>query len=316
MGDAGIDKASRTQAIGGQWLVLAAAILWGTTGTAQTFAPENATPASVGAVRLVFGGLALLIWAVARGSFRQGLRLPIRPTLVAAAGIAAYQLCFFAGVARTGVAIGTIVGIGTAPVWSGALDWLVVRQRPGRRWLVATGLAILGSTLLIAGGSYISVDPVGVLLAMGAGLSYAVYTLASKQLLSGRSPDMVMAVVFALGAVVLLPVFFGSDLSWLAEPGGLAIALHLGIVTVGLAYALFARGLMGVTASTAVTLTLAEPLTAATLGVAVLGERLTAPALFGVGLLFAGLAILSIGRSPAKGSIEPGSSSRSWNSDG
>lgn len=285
-------------AIGGQWFVLAAAVLWGTTGTAQAIAPEGASPASVGAVRLLVGGLTLLLWTAASGGFRQGIHLPLRPTLVAAGGIAAYQLCFFAGVARTGVAVGTIVGIGTAPIWSGALDWLVMGQRPGRRWLLATALAILGSTLLIAGGSSISVDPLGVLLALGAGLAYAVYTLASKKLLAGRSPDMVMAVVFALGALVLLPFFFGSDLSWLTETGGVAVALHLGVITVGLAYALFARGLTIIPASTAVTLSLAEPLTAATLGVVVLGERLTPMALVGVGLMFAGLATLTVGRAP------------------
>jgi DME family drug/metabolite transporter len=297
------DSANSSRFISGQWLVLAAAILWGTTGTAQAFAPEGATPLSVGAVRLVFGGLTLLVWATARGSFRNGLHLPLKPTLVAAGGIAVYQICFFAGVARTGVAVGTIVGIGTAPVWAGALDWLVVRQRPGRRWLLATGLAILGSSLLIAGGSSISVDPLGVLLALGAGLAYAIYTLASKQLLTGRSPDLVMAVVFVLGALILLPIFFGSDLSWLAEPGGMAVAFHLGVITVGIAYALFARGLTAIPASSAVTLTLAEPLTAAMLGLVLLGERLAPVALIGIALLFAGLATLSIGQ-PAAEKVE------------
>ncbi len=294
------DGSSGVRSIGGQWLVLAAAILWGTTGTAQVFAPEGATPLSVGAVRLVFGGLTLLVWAAARGSFRNGIHLPLRPTLVAAGGIAVYQVCFFAGVARTGVAVGTIVGIGTAPVWSGALDWLIVGQRPGRRWLLATGLAIIGSTLLIAGGSSISVDPSGVLLAMGAGLAYAVYTLASKQLLAVRSPDLVMAVIFVLGALILLPIFFGSDLSWLTEPGGMVVAVHLGVITVGIAYALFARGLTAIAASSAVTLTMAEPLTAAMLGLVVLGERLAPVALMGIALLFAGLAALSIGQPAAE----------------
>jgi len=286
--------------ISGQWLVLAAAVLWGTTGTAQVFAPEGASPASIGAVRLVGGSLCLIALAAYQGELGQAWRMPRRPVLVAAAAIAAYQVCFFAGVARTGVAVGTIVGIGTAPVWSGALDWIVVGARPGRRWLAATALAILGATLLIAGGSSISVDPIGILLAMGAGLAYAIYALASKQLLFDYGPDGVMAVVFGLGAVFLLPVLLVADLSWLAEPRGVLVALHLGLVTVGLAYALWARGLTQVSASTAVTLSLAEPLTAATLGVLVVGERLAPVALLGVALLVVGLALLTLGR-PAAG---------------
>ena len=302
MGESDLRKGSQQKgasAIGGQWLVLVAAVLWGTTGTAQAFAPEGASPASIGAVRLIAGSLCLIALAAYRAELKQALRMPRLATLVAAAGIAAYQICFFAGVARTGVAVGTIVGIGTAPVWSGALDWLLVGARPGRRWLAATALAILGSTLLIAGGSSISVDPFGVLLAMGAGLAYAIYTLASKQLLYDFAPDGVMAVVFGLGAIFLLPVLLLADLSWLAEPGGLLVALHLGLITVGLAYAIWARGLIRVSASTAVTLSLAEPLTAATLGVLVVGERLTGLALLGVVLLAAGLGLLTLGRPPA-----------------
>lgn len=293
-----------TNTLGGQWLVLAAAVLWGTTGTAQTFAPAGASPASVGAVRLVGGSLCLIGLAAYRGQLGNILQMHRRPLLVAAIGIAAYQICFFAGVARTGVAIGTIVGIGTAPVWSGALDWLVVGDRPDRRWLAATALAILGSTLLIAGGSSISVDPFGVLLAMGAGLSYAIYTLASKQLLYDYAPDGVMAAVFGLGAVFLLPVLFVADASWLAETRGMLVALHLSLLTVGLSYALWGRGLIRVSASTAVTLSLAEPLTAATLGVLVVGERLPLVALLGIAFLVSGLALLSLGqpaRPPALG---------------
>jgi DME family drug/metabolite transporter len=292
-------ESGRSNVVGGQWLVLAAAVLWGTTGTAQTFAPAGATPASVGAVRLVGGSLCLIALAAYRGQLGKLLHMPRRPLLVAAIGIAIYQISFFAGVARTGVAVGTIVGIGTAPIWSGALDWLVVGDRPERRWLAATALAILGSTFLIAGGSSISVDPLGVLLSMGAGLAYAIYTLASKQLLYDYAPDGVMAAVFGLGAVFLAPVLFIADASWLVETRGLLVALHLSLLTVGLSYALWARGLIRVSASTAVTLSLAEPLTAATLGVLVVGERLPLVALLGIALLIAGLALLSLGR-PAR----------------
>jgi DME family drug/metabolite transporter len=101
-------------------------------------------------------------------------------------------------------------------------------------------------------------------------------------------------VTFGLGAALLAPLLLVLDLQWLREPRGVLVALHLGLVATALAYALFARGLKEVPTATAVTLTLAEPLTAATLGLVVLGERLTPPALVGVAFLLAGLAILSV----------------------
>jgi len=286
---------TRKIAVSGPLLVLAAAVLWGTTGTAQAFAPEGATPLSVGTVRLVVGGFALILLVRARGSLEDIRSYPLRPTLLAGASIATYQLCFFSGVARTGVAVGTIVGIGSAPVMAGLLEWMVYGRRPGRRWLMATSLALVGCSLLIAAGSRLDIDPLGVVLALGAGFSYAVYTMASKAILPGRSPDSVMAVVFALGAVFLLPTLFFASHRWILEPTGLIVALHLGLVTVALAYILFGRGLATVSVSSTVTLTLAEPLTAAALGILVLGERLSPIAAIGAGFLLAGLVILSRG---------------------
>ncbi|MBZ0303254.1 MAG: DMT family transporter [Anaerolineae bacterium] len=281
------------QARRGSLLVVAAAILWGTTGTAQALAPEGAQPILIGTLRLVIGGAALLIIALARG-IRFHLRTwPLKPTLLTGLTIATYQLCFFGGVARTGVAVGTIVGIGSAPIMAGFLAWWLNREKPGPRWLAATLLAIVGCGLLVAPGQDARVDAVGVILALGAGLSYALYTLFSKRLLAHYPPDAVMAVVFCLGALLLAPTLLLTDLDWLAEPRSLVVILHLGLVATALAYVLFARGLSRVLTATAVTLSLAEPLTAGILGVWVVGERLSALAIVGIGLLVAGLGLLT-----------------------
>jgi DME family drug/metabolite transporter len=279
----------------GQWFVLAAAVLWGTTGTAQALAPEGAEPLAVGAVRLAIGGVALLLLAWARGALRGGGRWPWIATALAAGSMAAYQVFFFAAVARTGVAVGTVVTIGSAPILAGLMGWLVRGEHPGRQWMVATGLAIVGCGLLITAGGSLSADVVGVLLALGAGVSYAVYAVSSKGLLEGRAPDAVMAVVFSVGALLLAPLLLTADLGWLAQVRGLGAALHLGLVATAAAYTLFARGLSAVPVATAVTLSLAEPLTAGMLGVLLLGERLTTVAVLGVGLLLSGLALLAVG---------------------
>jgi DME family drug/metabolite transporter len=288
-----------TAANRGMWYVLAAAICWGTTGTAQAFAPEGATPLAVGAMRLLIGGAVLLLFAL----WRRQLRLrgwPLHSTVVAIGTIAGYQLFFFAGVARTGVAVGTVVGIGSAPIFAGLLGLLLLGERPSRRWMIATLLAVAGCTLLLAAGADIKVDPLGIILAIGAGAAYALYTIASKDLLRVQPPDAVIAVAFFGGALVMAPLLFFVDLSWLAAPQGIFVALHLGLVATALAYMLYIRGLMSLPSATAVTVALAEPLTAALLGVGVLGERLTVPALAGIVLIFAGLAVLALGSSKRK----------------
>jgi DME family drug/metabolite transporter len=282
---------------GGSLLVLTAAVLWGTTGTALAFAPQGADPAAVGAVRIAVGGAALVGVAALRGEISLSvLGWPLLPTAAAAVGIACYQPLFFGGVARTGVAMGTIVTIGSTPVAAGVIAFLFRGERPGMRWAAATTLAVAGCALLVSGGERLGVDTAGVMLALGAGLSYGTYATATKVLLESRPYTAVMAVAFGIGALLLLPVFAFADLGWMAEPRGLAVAIELGTVATAAAYLLFAKGLAGVSVSSAATLSLAEPLTAGVLGVAVLGERLSAPSLVGAGLLLCGLVLVSIGR--------------------
>lgn len=242
-------------------------------------------------MRLALGGFLLLIFAIVRKELR--LDLPWRTTILAALFVALYQISFFSGVKLTGVAAGTMVGIGSAPVFAGLLDWLARGEKPGRRWVVATALAISGCFLLISAQGEFSVNGLGILLAIGAGGAYAAYTLFSRNLLETHSPENVMAVVFCLGALLLMPILLRSDLSWLAQPRGILIAFHLGVIATGLAYILFGRGLQTTSVAAAVTLTLAEPLTAGLLGVFLLGERLNPFGWVGVILIFSGLAVLT-----------------------
>ncbi len=279
----------------GQWLVLAAAVLWGTTGTAQALAPANVQPIVVGAVRLAIGGLALLTFASWQGQLRGIKQLSRWPTFLGAASIAAYQLCFFAGVSLTGVAVGTIVAIGSAPILAGLIGWLIDKKRPQNRWLIATLSAVLGCTILIASGDRVNIHVGGVFLALGAGAAYAVYAHTSKTLLAEQSPDLVTAVLFSLGALLLLPILFVSNLSWLHTGNGFVVALHLGLIATALAYILFTRGLQLVPVGSAVTLSLAEPLTASLLGVLLLGEQLDLIGIVGITLILAGFVTMTSG---------------------
>jgi DME family drug/metabolite transporter len=331
--------ASRASHVDPRLLVVGAAVLWGTTGTARALGPDDASPTAVGAVRLVVGALCLLALAragylrwsgpatptadppsaatpaadptspatpTAAGHARRAWRayVPLAPAAVA---MAAYQPLFFGGVARTGVAVGTVVGIGSSPVFAGVLGMVARGERPGGRWLAATALALAGTALLVgtsggggggggAGGD--DVDPAGIGLALGAGLAYAVYVLASKLALDrGWAPDAATLVVFGVAGVLLVPVASAAGVTPLLAPGGLLMVAHLGVITVAVAYLLFGRGLRGVGVGAAGTLTLAEPATAATLGVVVLGERPGAATAAGVGLIVAGLVALAARRS-------------------
>ena len=100
-------------------------------------------------------------------------------------------------------------------------------------------------------------------LALGAGASYATYTVGSKRLLDdGHAPEAVMAGGFGLAAIAAAAGARRQGRQ-VASVDGLALALYLGAIPTALAYVLFARGLRRLTAGETATLTLAEPLTAA-----------------------------------------------------
>jgi drug/metabolite transporter, DME family len=278
--------------------VLGAAILFGTTGTAQALGPSGTTPLGVGAARIAIGGAGLFaVLPSLGGRRRDALALwRTRWGLLAGLTTALYQVCFFGGVSRAGVALGTLVTIGSGPVFTGLLSWLLLRDRPRASWVVATSVCVVGLVLLVGSGAASpDVDPVGLLLALASGFGYAVYTVAAKRLMNdGHRSDEVMTAAFGLGGLLLLPVLLTQPLAWLATPSGLLLALWLGLVTTTLAYVLFGRGLRHLPAGPVTTLVLAEPVVATILGVVVLGEQLAPLGWVGAALVLAGLALQGV----------------------
>ena len=285
--------------------VLSAALLFGTTGTAQALGPAL-PPLVVGASRIVLGGaLLLLVAALARRLTVGGSRALL---LLAGACVAVYQACFFVAVADTGVAVGTVVAIGSAPAFAGLLARTFAGERLDRRWGAATALACAGICLLVLGaGSGGDVSAPGVALALVSGAGYAGYAVAGKRMLdAGGTPEGVMAAVFGVGGLLLLPVLVLGPSAQLATPAGAALALYLAAVPTALAYILFARGLERIGASETATLTLAEPVTAAVLGLIILGERPGAAAAFGAALVLAGVGLLAVrGKASPQAPVRP-----------
>ena len=285
-------------------LALSAAVLWGTTGTAQHFAPARISPYWIGALRLAIAAtcFAALVAATERG---RAASAPVaglwQRQLLAGASIAAYNLAFFAGVRLAGVAVGTTIAIGSGPLFAGALQALITRRPPAVLWWLGTGLAICGgAAIALGGGGVATVDPTGLLLCLTAGFSYAVYTLTAKSLSTHASPARASLWVFGTAAAIALPAAWlivpsgGADLVAAGGRGWLVVA-WLGVVATGVSYLLFSSALRFISAATGVALALGEPLTAFTLAVLLLGEPLRASGLVGIALIMAGLALVVTG---------------------
>ncbi len=283
-------------------MMVAAAVLFGTTGTAQAFAPATANPLSVGAVRQAIGGGILALIGVGWWLRHQGLRLPRWSVhagwvLWGGACVMAFQATFFFGTRGNGVAVGTVIALGSSPLFAGLFD-AGRGRRPSGRWLAATTLAVVG-ILLLSGviGRAVALQPVAGLASLVAGAAYAGFAVAAAEVVQqGLAALPATAAIVATSGLIGAAVLPFTDNTWLAEPRGLAAGLWLGGVTVVVCYLLMGAALQHLTASTAITLGLAEPLTAVILGVAVLGETLVPLQVAGVLLVLGGVMIAGNGR--------------------
>ncbi|OLT11316.1 hypothetical protein BJF79_24495 [Actinomadura sp. CNU-125] len=153
-----------------------------------------------------------------------------------------------------------------------------------------------GRALLTVPQGAVRVDPAGIAMSLAAGCCFGVYTVAAK-LLTGRGVGMAAAVSVTLleGGAALLPWTIAA-LPALAEPRAAVLVGWLGVAATAAAYMCFVTGLGRVSAATAGTLSLVEPLVAVVLAVLVLGEPMPLPVVAGTVLLLGGLAVVSLPR--------------------
>ena len=134
----------------------------------------------------------------------------------------------------------------------------------------------------------------GVLAALAAAFTYAYCSYAARRLmLSGIPSRAAMGAEFGIGALLLLPVLLATGSPFLHSVQNAAVGLYMAVVPMFIGYICFGYGLERVRASTAIAISLLEPVVAALLAAAVLGERLSLPAYAGIALIFASLALFT-----------------------
>lgn len=272
--------------------VLLAAVLWGTTGTTQTFLQGNISPFAVACIRSAIGGGTLLVIVLCMRAIKWST-WPWKWNILAALSIALFQCLFFSSIRYTGVAIGTVVTIGSSPIFAGLIEWLIWKVRPTRVWALSTAFAIIGCILLFAIGSETTVNSFGVFLALLGGCMFALYTNVSKRLTERADTLPAVAMTFTLSAIILWPFAFSDGTQWLTSQTNLLAMIYMGIMATSVAYILFLTGLRKIPSSAAVTLSLAEPLTAALLGAFFLKEHLAWTSWIGIMLIFMSIIVLT-----------------------
>ena len=279
----------------GVFAVLLAASLWGTTGTIQGLLPEGRDPIAVAVYRIGIGigSLALLLFCAFSPSSRAGFKhLPRRLVVSAGLAIGLYNLFFFSAVSLAGVGVGTAIAIGSGPIWVSLFEVVFRHMRPSRAQLLGQAICIIGAIALVASNDSSAVGWVGYLLAALAGMAYAWYSITTNRVSETIPSGTTAAATFTVAAVLTAPFLLLADSSWVVT-STVPPLLFLGIFSTGIAFYLFTFGVRKMTSSSAVTLSLAEPLTAWLLATFVLREEPSGLKILGALALLIGLWIVA-----------------------
>ena len=263
--------------------VVFAATAWGTAGAAAALLYRGS---GLGPLALTFwraaGGFVLLLAVRSARPARPAGREPRRRRgvvriVATGAGLTLFQAAYFCAVQSTGLAVATVVTLGSGPVLIALAARLAMGERLGRGGVCAVAGALTGLGVLVLGGADAAVRPAGVLLAVLSAAGYAGITLLTRwygRRGAGGDPLDTSLWSFGICAVVLLPAAWSQGLWPHAEHLGRTLALlgYLATVPTALAYALYFAGAAVLRAATVSVIALIEPVSAAAIAVLAAGR--------------------------------------------
>ncbi|MGW3728493.1 DMT family transporter [Streptomyces sp. NPDC000851] len=286
------------------YLIVAGAA-WGTAGAAASLVYRTSD----------MGSVALSFWRCAAGLVLLLAAHPLRPRTrttpapeplarkalrigATGLGLAVFQTAYFAAVSATGLAVATVVTLGAGPVLIALGARLTMGERLGRAGLMAVAGALTGLGVLVLGGGDTAVRPWGVALALLSAAGYSAMTLLTRYWGRDGGADASRTTVwaFAVTTLCLLPFALAEGLvPHTAEPARLLwLVAYIAAVPTALAYALYFAGAAVVRSATVSVIMLLEPVSAAVLAVALLGEHLTTATLTGTLLMLGAVAGLAV----------------------
>ena len=273
--------------------VIAASVLWGTTGTASAFIPD-VSPLAVGAFSMGIGGV-LLVLNAKNNLLSDRQKLLSKPSLlfIGSLCVAIYPLAFYSSMRLAGVAIGTVISIASAPFFTVVMERLISNKRVTSRWVVSFIFGVVGVILLTLGKTqYLDINAqannriLGILLGLVAGLTYATYSWTARQMIeNGVNSKSAMASMFGLSAILLLPSLLLTGGNLFLDAKHISVALYLAIAPMFFGYLLFGQALREIEASKATLITLLEPIVATILAIIIIGETFSPIGWLGMSLM-------------------------------
>jgi len=286
----------------GMLAIIIASFLWGTTGTVASYSVDVSALA-IGAFSMGGGGFLLVLSARKRlvKDYQYLLKRP-HLLLLGAFSVAIYPLAFYSAMHLSGVALGTVISIASAPLFAVCLERIINQKPISRQWLMSFVIGAIGIVLLALGKESSNTETDNLLLTLAgialgclAGLTYAVYAWVTKCFIeSGVDSQSAMSGLFGCASLLLLPSLYFTGDNLFATQTNTLVSLYMAIIPMFLGYVLFSFGLNFIDASKATLITLIEPLVATLLAVFIIGERFKSIGWLGIVLIILCLLLQTI----------------------
>ncbi len=248
--------------------------------------------------RVVFGGLAVLIAIrLLHVSLRVSLRQLV-PLTAQGLVLALHWSTFFQAINVGGVAIG-LLSFSTFPLFTAALEPIVLRTRPTRLQIFASIVILFGVYVLVPSFSLHNAALQAVLWGLVSAATFALLSVFNRKLGESHISTVISFYQFVTAAVVLSPVLVWDHPSHLTQIHTVFLLLFLGTVCTALAHTMFISGLRHISTMLASLFASLEPVWGIVFAVILLSEVPTLRSFFG-GLLIIGASAMAAGcRSPS-----------------
>ena len=283
----------------GPLLIILAGCFWGSMGIfVRRLSTFGFSPIQIVSLRITVAALvfALLLLIKDRSGFRIALRdLPLFLGL-GFGSILFFTICYFSAITIMPLSMVAIL-LYTSPIWIMLMSVLFFREKLNRIKLVALALAFAGC-VLVSGISGEGLTLTGLLLGLGSGIGYGLYSILGTIALRKYSPYTVTTYTFLFAAtgswLVCQPADMISKFSAAENLTGLLLFCVLtGLVTAVIPFLAYTLGLRTVEASRAGILATIEPLVATLVGILFFSESLTLLSGMGIILILAAVVLLN-----------------------
>jgi drug/metabolite transporter (DMT)-like permease len=279
-------------------------VIWGSNFTVVKIAIRYIPELPFNSLRLLVASAAFLIAIASLEGWPSLTRSEWRRVLaLAVVGHVVYQLCFVAALGRTTVANSALIFAFTPIVVALMTSMLGHERILPTRW--AGALLSLAGIYLVVGARVRSDDATaaGNLLAGGAMLCWATYTVGARSLLAARSALTVTGYSMAAGSVLYVPIAWTGlrDLHWSTVPVAAWAALVLSaLLALFVAYMIWYTAVQTIGGTRTAVYSNVTPIVAMVAAALWIGEPITLRKLTGAAAVIAGLAVTRLERRPAE----------------